>query len=124
MSIFGEGRRTSNKPVHVLLRASRWRGVAFHVGVPDGRGLSVSSPHFTNFIGNRRSHWLTRRVSQPKNNAVTAASLLFVIFLWGGNNAGTKWLVAAWPPIWTGGIRFLLAGLAVAGGAALHFVAR
>jgi drug/metabolite transporter (DMT)-like permease len=49
-------------------------------------------------------------VSQPKNNAVTAASLLFVIFLWGGNNAGTKWLVAAWPPIWTGGIRFLLAG--------------
>ena len=56
-------------------------------------------------------YWLTRRVSQPKNNAVTAASLLFVIFLWGGNNAGTKWLVAAWPPVWTGGIRFLLAGL-------------
>ena len=57
------------------------------------------------------SHWLTRRVSQPKNNAAIAGSLLFVIFLWGGNNAGTKWLVAAWPPIWTGGIRFLLAGL-------------
>jgi uncharacterized membrane protein required for colicin V production len=35
------------------------------------------------------SHWLTRRVSQPKNSAVTAASLVFVIFLWGGNNAGT-----------------------------------
>ena len=34
-----------------------------------------------------------------------------MVFLWGGNNAGTKWLVAAWPPIWTGGIRFLLAGL-------------
>jgi len=34
-----------------------------------------------------------------------------VVFLWGGNNAGTKWLVAAWPPIWTGGIRFLFAGL-------------
>jgi hypothetical protein len=34
-----------------------------------------------------------------------------VVFLWGGNNAGTKWLVASWPPIWTGGIRFLLAGL-------------
>jgi hypothetical protein len=27
------------------------------------------------------AHWLTRRVSQPKNNAVTATSLLFVIFL-------------------------------------------
>jgi hypothetical protein len=24
-------------------------------------------------------------------------------FLWGGNNAWTKWLVAVWPPIWTGG---------------------
>ena len=58
-----------------------------------------SRPTFcANFIGNRRAHWLTRRVSQPKNNAVTAASLLFVIFLWGGNNAGTKWLVAAYPP--------------------------
>ena len=34
-----------------------------------------------------------------------------MIFLWGGNNAGTKWLVAVWPPIWTGGIRFLCAGL-------------
>ncbi len=31
--------------------------------------------------------------------------------MWGGNNAGTKWLVAFWPPIWTGGIRFVLAGL-------------
>jgi drug/metabolite transporter (DMT)-like permease len=40
-----------------------------------------------------------------------AGSLLLVIFLWGGNNAGTKWLVAVWPPIWTGGIRFLCAGL-------------
>ena len=34
-----------------------------------------------------------------------------MVFLWGGNNAGTKWLVASWPPIWTGGIRFLCAGL-------------
>jgi drug/metabolite transporter (DMT)-like permease len=31
--------------------------------------------------------------------------------MWGGNNAGTKWLVALWPPIWTGGIRFVCAGL-------------
>jgi drug/metabolite transporter (DMT)-like permease len=50
-------------------------------------------------------------VPQPKHNVTIAGSLLFVAFLWGGNNAGTKWLVAAWPPIWTGGIRFLLAGL-------------
>jgi drug/metabolite transporter (DMT)-like permease len=45
-----------------------------------------------------------------KHNASIAASLLLVVFLWGGNNAGTKWLVTRWPPIWTGGIRFLLAG--------------
>jgi drug/metabolite transporter (DMT)-like permease len=50
-------------------------------------------------------------VSQPKNNAVIAGSLLFTIFLWGGNNAGTKWLVMSWPPVFTGSIRFLLAGI-------------
>jgi drug/metabolite transporter (DMT)-like permease len=50
-------------------------------------------------------------VPQPKSNAAIAGSLLFVVFLWGGNNAGTKWLVATWPPVWTGGTRFLLAGL-------------
>ncbi|MGA9779555.1 MAG: DMT family transporter [Limisphaerales bacterium] len=49
-------------------------------------------------------------MSQSKNNAAVAGSLLFTVFLWGGNNAGTKWLVTAWPPIWTGSIRFLLAG--------------
>ena len=46
----------------------------------------------------------------PKHNASIAASLLLVVFLWGGNNVGTKWLVTRWPPLWTGGIRFLLAG--------------
>ena len=55
--------------------------------------------------------WLTRRVPQPRHNAAIAGSLLLVSIMWGGNNAGTKWLVAIWPPIWTGGIRFLLAGL-------------
>jgi drug/metabolite transporter (DMT)-like permease len=50
-------------------------------------------------------------VSQPKNNAVIAGSLLFTIVLWGGNNAGTKWLVMSWPPVFTGSIRFLLAGI-------------
>ena len=45
------------------------------------------------------------------NNSSIAGSLLLTVFLWGGNNAGTKWLVASWPPIWTGGTRILLAGL-------------
>ncbi|MDE3067511.1 MAG: DMT family transporter [Verrucomicrobiota bacterium] len=49
-------------------------------------------------------------MAQSKSNAAIAGSLLFTVVLWGGNNAGTKWLVMAWPPIWTGSIRFLLAG--------------
>jgi drug/metabolite transporter (DMT)-like permease len=49
-------------------------------------------------------------VSQPKNNAAIAGSLLLTVILWGGNNAGTKWIVAGWPPVWTGSTRFLLAG--------------
>ena len=58
-------------------------------------------------------------MSQPKNNAVIAGSLLFTIFLWGGNNAGTKWLVMSWPPVFTGSIRFLCAGILLL--AALRF---
>ena len=50
-------------------------------------------------------------MSKRKNPAVIAGSLLLVIFLWGGNNVGTKWLVAAWPPVLTGSVRFLAAGL-------------
>lgn len=49
-------------------------------------------------------------MSRSNNNAAIAAGLLLVVFLWGGNNAGTKWLVATWPPIWTGSTRFLIAG--------------
>ena len=40
-----------------------------------------------------------------------AGSLLFAILLWGGNNTGTKLLVGAWPPSFTGGTRFFCAGL-------------
>jgi drug/metabolite transporter (DMT)-like permease len=54
-----------------------------------------------------------RGVSEKRhnNNTAIAGSLLFVVFLWGGNNVGTKWLVADWPPIITGSTRFLVAGL-------------
>ncbi|MEK7782179.1 MAG: EamA family transporter, partial [Verrucomicrobiota bacterium] len=48
---------------------------------------------------------------QGKSNASLAAGLVLAVALWGGNNAGTKHLVASWPPIWTGGSRFLCAGL-------------
>jgi O-acetylserine/cysteine efflux transporter len=50
-------------------------------------------------------------VPQRPHNTAIAISLVFAIFLWGGNNAGTKFIVGSWPPVWTGASRFLLAGL-------------
>ena len=50
-------------------------------------------------------------MSQKKADPLIAGSLVLVVLLWGGNNVGTKWLVASWPPVWTGGTRFLLAGI-------------
>lgn len=50
-----------------------------------------------------------------KSNGVIAASLVFAVFLWGGNNVGVKYLVQSWPPVWTGCTRFLLAGLLLLG---------
>ncbi len=49
-------------------------------------------------------------MSESKNNSAIAGGLLLTTILWGGNNAGTKWLVGTWPPIFTGGTRFLFAG--------------
>jgi drug/metabolite transporter (DMT)-like permease len=50
-------------------------------------------------------------VSEKTNHAAITGGLLTVVVLWGANNAGTKWLVATWPPMWTGGTRFLFAGI-------------
>jgi drug/metabolite transporter (DMT)-like permease len=50
-------------------------------------------------------------VFENKNHSAIAGNLLLTVILWGGNNVGTKWLVGDWPPIWTGGTRFLFAGL-------------
>ena len=58
----------------------------------------------------RFTRWLTRAVSSGKSNANLAFGLIFAIALWGGNNVGTKWIVASWPPVWTGATRFLCAG--------------
>ncbi len=48
---------------------------------------------------------------RSKSNSGIAASLVLAVVLWGGNNTGTKLLVASWPVIWTGGSRFFCAGL-------------
>jgi len=50
-------------------------------------------------------------VFRSRSDATLALSLVFAVFLWGGTNAGTRVVVTAWPPIWTGGTRFLCAGL-------------
>lgn len=50
-------------------------------------------------------------MSKLKSNGWLAASLVFAVFLWGGNNAGVKFLVGFWPPVFVGATRFLLAGL-------------
>jgi drug/metabolite transporter (DMT)-like permease len=50
-------------------------------------------------------------VSDRRLNLVLTVSLVFAVFLWGGNNTGTKFIVGSWPPIWTGGSRFLCAGM-------------
>ncbi len=49
--------------------------------------------------------------SKRASDTALTFGLLFAIFLWGATNAGTKYVVTAWPPIWTGGSRFLCAGL-------------
>lgn len=58
---------------------------------------------------------LARRVLRRPSNTAIAAAIVFAVILWGGNNAGTKYLVShpvsPWPPLWTGGTRFLCAGL-------------
>ncbi len=47
-----------------------------------------------------------------QSDSIIFGNLLLVVLLWGGNNCGTKWLlINGWTPIWTGGMRFLLAGL-------------
>lgn len=47
------------------------------------------------------------------------AGLLLAVMLWGANNAGVKFLVGAWPPLWVGSTRFVCAGLLL--GAALRW---
>ena len=54
-------------------------------------------------------------MSVKTTNTGLALSLVFAIFLWGGNNSGTKFIVATWPPIWTGSSRFCCAGLLLLG---------
>jgi len=55
-------------------------------------------------------------VSEQKSNFAVGGGLLLAVTLWGGNNAGTKWLLGSWPPIATGSTRFLAAGLILLAG--------
>ncbi len=75
-----------------------------------------------NFIGRGGWHWLTPRVFSGKSNTALTTSLLAAVILWGASNAGVEFIIAGtrthtatWPPIWTGGTRFLCAGLLLLG---------
>ena len=48
---------------------------------------------------------------RAQSNAAVTGAMLLAIFLWGGNNAGSKIVLSAWPPVWTGATRFFAAGL-------------
>jgi len=50
-------------------------------------------------------------VTSKPNRWRIIAGLLAAVALWGGNNAGVKFLVHDWPPLFTGSTRFLCAGL-------------
>ena len=54
-------------------------------------------------------------MSQKKENGAIALSLFLVVGFWGGNNAGTKWLLGNWPPVFTGCLRFAVAGVILLG---------
>jgi drug/metabolite transporter (DMT)-like permease len=53
---------------------------------------------------------LTQRVLAKKSNGAVAGMVLLTVFLWGASNAGTKYVVTSWPPIFVGSTRFLGAG--------------
>jgi drug/metabolite transporter (DMT)-like permease len=55
-------------------------------------------------------------VPEKKNDLAVGGGLLLAVTLWGGNNAGTKWLLGSWPPLATGSTRFLAAGLILLAG--------
>jgi drug/metabolite transporter (DMT)-like permease len=48
--------------------------------------------------------------NKPSNSAISAG-LLFSVFLWGANNAGIKFLVGFWPPMFVGSTRLIASGL-------------
>lgn len=50
-----------------------------------------------------------------KSNGAIIGTLTLAVFLWGASNAGTKFLVATWPPVWIGCTRLLCAGLILMG---------
>jgi len=62
-------------------------------------------------LANNPLNIVIHHVAGKTSNSRLALSLTFAVFLWGGNNTGTKVIVNAWPPIWTGASRFLCAGL-------------
>jgi drug/metabolite transporter (DMT)-like permease len=78
-----------------------------HERQPSSGSVSVNPNSIC--LGNDRCS--TQGVPPKPSNTALASGLIFAVLLWGGNNTGTKFIVANWPPIWTGASRFFCAGL-------------
>lgn len=66
---------------------------------------------YLNAVASQRRGGLTQRVFGKKSNGAIIATLLLTIFIWGASNAGTKFIVAFWPPGFVGSTRFFCAGV-------------
>ena len=64
-----------------------------------------------NSIASSMGGRFTCRVFGKKSNVAIAMGLLLAVVLWGASNAGTKYVLRSWPPIWTGATRFFCAGI-------------
>jgi drug/metabolite transporter (DMT)-like permease len=62
-------------------------------------------------IARARHRRLTQRVFAKKSNGAIVISLVLAVFLWGGSNAGTKFVVKFWGPAWLGSSRLLCGGM-------------
>ena len=87
---------------------SRTCSGAAALNIREARRLATGGP---NPLALRNWTRLTLPMLRAKSNQAIVASLVFAVFLWGGNNTGVKFLVGSWPPIWVGCTRFLCAGL-------------
>src|ERR1700756_1246749 len=84
-----------------------------------GQGRSQRLDHSSSCveipIASSRGHRLTQKEFAKKSNGGIVGSLVLAVFLWGGSNAGTKFILRLGDPGWVGCTRLLCAGLLLLG---------